>query len=144
MAPIVVHRLNADVSSYLINWIHPSEKTTVHENEIRSVGIRMIIEEGCEGTEGIILITAALLAFEMPMMIKLFGIFFGTFLLYMSNLVRIVVLYFSLRYKPELFDLLHMYIGQSFYIFVGAVFFIFWIHVIASKNKMDLCPSQGI
>jgi len=134
MAPVVVHRLNADVSSYLINWIHPGERTTVHKNEIRSVGLRMIIEEGCEGTEGIILITAALMAFEMPLIIKMSGIVLGVLLLYLSNLARIVVLYFSLRYKPELFDLLHMYIGQSFYIFVGAIFFIFWIHVIASRN----------
>ncbi|ETR68629.1 MAG: hypothetical protein OMM_04451 [Candidatus Magnetoglobus multicellularis str. Araruama] len=129
MAPIVIHRLNAGVSSYLINWIHPGEKTTVHKNEIQGIGFRMIIEEGCEGTEGIILVVAALLAFEMTPGIKIMGIVFGTLLLYLSNLVRIVALYYSLRYKPELFDILHMYIGQSFYIFVGAVFFVFWIQI---------------
>jgi len=139
MAPVVVHRLNADVSSFLINWIHPAERTTVHKNEIRAVGLRMIIEEGCEGTEGIILVVAALMAFEMSLIIKISGIILGTLLLYISNLVRIVALYYSLRYKPELFDLLHMYIGQSFYIFVGAVFFIFWIQVVASRRTSQIC-----
>jgi len=134
IAPIVVHRLNADVSSFLINWIHPAERTSVDKNEIRAVGFRMIIEEGCEGTEGIILVVAALMAFEMSLITKISGIVLGTLLLYISNLVRIVALYFSLRYRPELFDLLHMYIGQSFYIFVGAVFFIFWIQVAASRR----------
>jgi exosortase family protein XrtM len=135
MAPVVVHKLNANVSSMLINWIHPAEKTTVHKNEIRSVGLRMIIEEGCEGTEGIILVIAALMAFEMPVLIKFFGIVLGSLLLYMSNLVRIVALYYSLRYRPEFFDVLHMYIGQSFYIFVGAVFFIFWIQIAVSRRE---------
>jgi exosortase family protein XrtM len=134
IAPIVVHRMNAEVSSSIINWIHPAEKTSVDENTIKAVGLSMIIEEGCEGSEGIILVVAALLAFEMPLMIKITGIIFGTLLLYLSNLVRIVSLYYSLRYRPDLFDLLHMYIGQSFYIFVGAVFFIFWIQVAASRQ----------
>jgi exosortase family protein XrtM len=137
LAPVVVHKLNADVSSRLINWIHPAERTTVHKNEIRSIGLRMVIEEGCEGTEGIILVTAALMAFEMPVIIKITGIALGILLLYMSNLVRIVALYYSLRYRPEFFDFLHMYIGQSFYIFVGAVFFIFWIQIIASRHAIQ-------
>jgi len=134
LSPVIVHQLNANVSSSLINWIHPDERTTVHQNEIRTVGLRMVIEEGCEGTEGIILVTAALMAFEMSFIIKISGIVLGIILLYLSNLIRIITLYFSLRYKPELFDLLHMYIGQSFYIFVGAVFFIFWIQVVATRQ----------
>jgi len=138
VAPVVVHRLNADVSSFIINWIHPAEKTTVHNNEIKAVGLRMVIEEGCEGSEGIIMVIAALLAFEMPLMIKLAGILIGTLLLYLSNLVRIVALYYSLRYRPDLFDLLHMYIGQSFYIFVGAVFFIFWIQLASSRQTSQV------
>jgi exosortase family protein XrtM len=137
-APLVIHKLNADVSSYIINWIHPSERTTVHKNEIRAVGFRMIIEEGCEGTEGIILVCAALIAYQMSLITKIAGIVFGTLLLYISNLIRIVTLYYSLKYKPELFDILHMYIGQSFYIFVGAVFFILWIHVAAAHQNRQV------
>jgi exosortase family protein XrtM len=128
-AQLVVHRLNAGVSSYLINFIHPQERTKVHNNEIQSGPFRMIIEEGCEGTEGIILVVSALMAFQMPVLFKSIGIMLGILLLYISNLVRIVALYYSLKYKPELFDVLHMYIGQSFYIFVGSVFFIFWIQI---------------
>jgi len=128
-AQLIVHRLNADVSSFLINFIHPSERTKVHNNEIRSGPLRMIIEEGCEGTEGIILVVSALMAFQMPLFVKTIGIILGTLLLYMSNLIRIIALYYSLKYKPEIFDILHMYIGQSFYIFVGAIFFIFWIQI---------------
>ncbi|KPA11098.1 exosortase [Candidatus Magnetomorum sp. HK-1] len=128
-AKVFVHRLNAGVSSYLINFINPAERTKVYKNEIQSGPLRMIIEEGCEGTEGIILVVSALLAFQMPIIFKSIGIILGTLLLYISNLARIVALYYSLKYKPELFDVLHMYIGQSFYIFVGAIFFIFWIQM---------------
>jgi len=135
MAPVVVHRLNAGVSSYLINLIRPEERTKVHNNEIQAGGLRMVIEEGCEGTEGIILVIAALMAFQMSPLMKISGIVIGSLLLYVSNLVRIIALYFSLRYRPEFFDMLHMYIGQSFYIFVGAVFFIFWIQLGVSHNE---------
>ncbi|MBF0451692.1 MAG: archaeosortase/exosortase family protein [Candidatus Magnetomorum sp.] len=139
-AQLVVHRLNAGVSSFLINFIHPPERTKVHNNEIQSGPFRMIIEEGCEGTEGIILVVSALLAFQMPLMFKTIGIVLGTLLLYISNLVRIITLYYSLKYKPELFDILHMYIGQSFYIFVGAVFFIFWIQIGGAANDRQTQP----
>jgi len=126
---VFVHRLNAGVSAYLINFINPDERAKVFKNEIRSGPLRMIIEEGCEGTEGIILVVSALLAFKMSAIFKTIGIILGTLILYISNLARIVALYYSIKYKPEFFDVLHMYIGQSFYIFVGSVFFIFWIQM---------------
>ncbi|NCC26050.1 MAG: hypothetical protein EOM25_12785, partial [Deltaproteobacteria bacterium] len=51
----------------------------------------------------------------------------GLFLLYWANIARTVVLYYSAKYRPELFDFLHIYVGQTFIIIVTALFFLFWI-----------------
>jgi len=128
LKPIIVHKMNADVSSKIINFMWPQEKTRVYNNYILSGKFTLAIEKGCEGTEGIILIVAALLAFPMNIVSKLIGILIGATIIYIANLARIIVLYYSLKYKPDLFDFLHIYVGQTFIIFIGSLFFIIWIY----------------
>jgi len=127
-SPFILHKLNAEVGSKLINLIIPDEKTLVSGNVIHSGRLRMTIEKGCEGTEGIILIVAAIFAFPMRFLKKMVGLLLGTLIIYIANLIRIIALFASLKYKPALFDVMHIYIGQTFIIFIGSVFFIFWIN----------------
>lgn len=125
--PRLVHSINAVVSSHLINLIRPQEKTTVHDRVIRSGAFQIRIATGCDGIEAFLLIAAALCAFPMGMGLKLSGVAVGTFVLYVCNLGRIIGLYFILKYKPHLFEVSHVYVGQTFIILVGVCFFVAWI-----------------
>ena len=126
--PLLVYKLNAQVSSKIINIITPSEKTFVRENVIGSRDFTIRIAEGCEGIEGILLLAAAIFAFPMGFMKKVYGVLAGCLMIYASNLLRIIALYYTLKYKPDMFDTMHIFIGQTFIILVGLAFFIIWIN----------------
>ena len=134
-SPLLVHTLNAQVSSRIINFITPDEKSFSHGNIIGSGGFTIRIAQGCEGIEGILLITAALCAFPLGIKQKISGIILGSFIIYIANLIRIAVLYYTLKYRPGLFDLAHVYVGQTFIIFVGVLFFIAWITNFAQSDE---------
>ena len=129
--PFLVHKLTAAVSSKIINVLTPGENTNSHNAVIGSGNYAIDISEGCEGIEGIILLTAAILAFYAGIKEKIFGILLGMLILYLSNLLRIIVLYYTFKYKPEFFDVMHIFAGQTFIIFIGILFFILWINTCA-------------
>ncbi|HPQ44145.1 MAG TPA: exosortase/archaeosortase family protein [Syntrophales bacterium] len=134
-SPLLVHTLNAQVSSRIINIITPQEKSFSNGNIIGSSGFTIRIAQGCEGTEGILLIVAALCAFPLGIKQKIAGILAGSCIIYVANLIRIVVLYYTLKYKPGIFDLAHVYVGQTFIIVVGVLFFITWITHFAQPDE---------
>ena len=123
---ILITKLNAGVSSTIINLVTPSEHTAVDGQVIRSGQFMLTIARGCDGVDGILLVTAALLAFPLGWRRRTTGIAIGILLLYAANLARIVSLYYITKYKPELFDLMHVYVWQTLTIFIGIVFFAWW------------------
>jgi len=126
-APFLVNVLNAGTGSKIINGITPAEKSRVEGNVIVSGNFRLNIAQGCEGTEGFLLIGAAILAFSMSARRKILGLLWGGLVIYLANLLRIVVLYYVLKYRPSLFDFMHIFVGQTFIIVIGLLFFVFWI-----------------
>lgn len=123
---ILIHQLDADVSCRLLNLLTPGEKAVAEGPVIRSGVFCLTIAKGCEGTEGVIILAAALLAFPMAIRARFSGVAAGAAVIYLSNLFRIVGLYYVLKYRPALFDLAHIYAGQVFIIFIALMFFVFW------------------
>jgi exosortase family protein XrtM len=126
-APFLVNVLNAGAGSKIINGVTPGEETRVEGNTIVSGSFRLNIAQGCEGIEGFLLIGAAILAFYMSIRLKLLGLLWGFLVIYFANLLRIVLLYYVLKYRPSLFDFMHIFVGQTFIIVVGILFFVFWV-----------------
>lgn len=130
--PYYLQKGNAAVSALVINVFTPAENARVEGKTLAADGMALEIAWGCEGIEGIFLIVAALTAYSMRRRHKILGIIAGTFFLYWLNIVRIVALYYTIKYNPALFDLMHMYVGQTFTIFFGVMFFIIWIYLFSS------------
>ncbi|MBF0551687.1 MAG: archaeosortase/exosortase family protein [Deltaproteobacteria bacterium] len=130
LTPYIVHRATAGVGSGVINLLAPSESTTALNGLIYSQkdGFKMIVGQGCDGVESLLLVIAALAAFDLRLKQKVGGILAGAGLIYVVNLTRIVGLYFTLRYRPDDFDFAHIYMGQTVVILVGLLFFVCWIH----------------
>jgi len=110
----------------LINLIAPDEEVEPVEHRLISETVRLSVLNGCEGTETLFLLIAAVLAFAAPWRHKLLGVVIGTLLVYGLNQLRIVALYFALRHDKELFALMHGYIGPTLIIAVCALFFLWW------------------
>ncbi len=125
--PTRLQTFNTHVSAAVINVIRPSENASAIGKTLKSVsGHSIEIAWGCEGVEGIFIVAAALLAFRMSKKRKITGILAGTFILFAINIMRIITLFFVAKYKLGLFELMHVYIGQTVTIFSGIVFFVLW------------------
>jgi exosortase family protein XrtM len=126
--PVLVDILTTDVSSTIINAITPHEKTFVQDGAITDGAFMVEIRRGCEGIEGMLLVIAAVLSFPCAIGAKIIGIFGGIVFIYVFNLARIAGLYYIVKYKPALFDMVHIYVGQIVIIFVALVYFIVWLN----------------
>jgi exosortase family protein XrtM len=135
IAPFVIHTLTTGGSSRLINLITPSEKTAPQKEYLASGNFKIKIARGCEGIEGIIILAAAILAFPAGIKPKLIGLAGGVFAIYFFNLIRVAGLYYTLKYKPALFDMMHMYVGQTFIILIAFLYFIAWLNIQMGFNE---------
>ncbi len=133
--PYLVGLLTVKASSNIINIVTPDEKTAVSEKMIHSGEFKLYLNDGCEGVDGIVLIVAALCAFPVGMKYKLSGIVAGSVIIYLANLSRIIMLYYALKYKNGFFEILHIYVGQVYIIFIGLIFFILWINMVTHAHE---------
>ncbi|MBW2112833.1 MAG: archaeosortase/exosortase family protein [Deltaproteobacteria bacterium] len=124
--PLLVHELNARASATIINLVTPGENCLVEGSLLRSGKFEVRVIEGCTGTEGMLLLVAAIWAFKMSLGKKLLGSLIGCFIVYLANLMRIVALYYCLKYRPDIFEVVHIYIGQILLIFIALLFFVLW------------------
>ena len=127
VSPFLVDTLHVEAGAHIINIISSGEEVVARNGYIVSGNSKMEIAKGCEGIEGILLIAAAMLAFPAGIRKKCIGLVLGILFIYVLNLARIVGLWFTFRYKPALFDIMHIYVGQTYIIFFSVLFFIWWL-----------------
>jgi len=113
-------------SAALINIIDPDKQATASGQRILSPQGSLSILKGCEGTETLFLLAAAIAAFRAPWKDKLKGLLLGTSLVYCLNQARIVALFFASQQSRHWFDMLHGYIAPSLIIVLSALFFLWW------------------
>ena len=127
----VIERAVIDVATIrpaaaLIDTIAPSEEVRPDGHRLVSRHVRLSVLNGCEGTETLFLLIAAVVAFAAPWRHKLLGILLGGLLVYTLNQARIVALYFALRHDKPLFSMLHGYVGPTLIIILCCLFFLWW------------------
>lgn len=127
LSPLLTDLLTASASAHLIDLISPGLLVTTKGNTILSGGISLNIAIGCDGIEGLIIVLAAVGSFPMSRSRKIIGMMMGAGFVYAANLLRVVALFFTLKYQPDLFSFIHMYIGQVFIIFISVLFFLIWV-----------------
>jgi exosortase family protein XrtM len=126
ISSFLTEKLTAAVSAHLLNLLMPGEHVVANGAAITgTVSLRIVT--GCDGVEGLIPVIAALCAFPMPQLRKWLGLGIGTMVIYVANLLRVLVLYYSLKAHPGAFSFLHMYAGQAYIIFIGFLFILFWL-----------------
>ncbi|MHB9028642.1 MAG: hypothetical protein ACYC9O_07735 [Candidatus Latescibacterota bacterium] len=132
--PFTLQRINTQLSSTVINLVTPGEATTAAGTSIKSGGVSMSVGWGCEGIEGIFMIVAALAAYSMRRKWKMYGALAGIGMIFTLNIFRLLFLWYTFRYKPALFDIMHVYVGQTFIIFFAVLFFVLWIKTFSNRQ----------
>lgn len=104
---------------------------TVLRNERFAVNIR----NGCNGVETMIIFLAAVLAFPAPWRSRLGGLALGLVAIQAVNLVRVVALFLTGAYFPDLFDASHTVVWQTIVILFGVLLWIFWADRFAGPRR---------
>lgn len=123
---VFIDTLTVKPSAALINWFTPDEGVSAQGPRLVSPFARLSVLNGCEGTEAMFLLIAAITAFAAPWRHKLSGALLGIGLVYVLNQIRIVVLYYSFRTDRALFDSIHGILGPALIVLVACGFFLWW------------------
>ncbi len=122
-----IDRATVAPSAVVISWLTPDERVVAHGHQLVSPHTRLSVLNGCEGTDVILLLVAAMFAFGTSWRRKLLGVVVGGLLVYLVNQVRIVALYYSLRFDRSLFEALHGYIAPIVLVAASGLFVLVWV-----------------
>ena len=119
----------------LINLLSPQEHAYANGTLMMSKSVSLSILAGCDGSEGIFILISAILAYSTNIKTKLKGLVYGIMYIYTLNLIRILALFYTAKYYNKYFNIVHGYIGQTFIIVMGCLFFIVWIRKSSPSNE---------
>lgn len=115
---------NAKASAVILNVFQ--EGATANDTTIMSPRDSVSIAHGCDAIEPIGLFLAAVLAFPTTLRSKIPGLFIGTALLMVMNLIRIVSLFYTRVYWPSAFETMHIDVWQPAFIVFSLFFWVVW------------------
>jgi len=93
---------------------------------IRGSHFAVNIENGCNGVETMLIFLAAVVAFPATWRWRLAGLGLGVVAIQVVNLIRVVALFLTGVYLPDLFDTSHTVIWQTLVILSGVALWIVW------------------
>lgn len=132
---VIVETATVAPSAALIGALWP-------EAQVRAQGARLVSERGsvnvlrgCEGTEALLLLFAAILAAGGRWRAVAAGLLMGTLVVYAVNQARIAALFWVVVNRRSAFALVHGYIAPLFVIGLATLFFLAWIRV--SQRRAD-------
>lgn len=94
---------------------------------ISGEGFSVEILGNCNAIFETMLFLSAIIAFPSSLKEKAIGGTLGTIFIYLLNLVRVVVLFLIGVYAPQYFDESHVYVSQTIFIVMVAIFWLLWI-----------------
>ena len=122
----------AQVSGAVLNIL--GQKVTVTGSVIQGRGFAVDIKGGCNGVEAMLLLCAAIAAFDAPWRSRVLGLVAGSAALMTFNIVRIVSLYMIGERWRQLFETFHLAVWQTIMFAIAASIFAFWSGRFASRH----------
>jgi exosortase/archaeosortase family protein len=123
----------AKLANIILNLI--GSGTSAIGEQIFSAKYSISLSFGCEGTEPIILLVAAIIAFPIKFKYKVSGLTIGILVLYILNLIRIAALYLIGESFPDSVELFHVEIFPVIFIFLAIIIWGIWIKWAIKQTK---------
>ena len=110
-------------------WILKALGMTVYASgvTISGEGFSVEILGNCNAIFETMLFLSAIIAFPARLKEKALGGILGTAFIYLLNLMRVVILFLVGVYAPQYFDESHVYVSQTIFIVMVAIFWLLWI-----------------
>jgi exosortase family protein XrtM len=135
---VAIDELTVRPAAWLINHLTPEIRVQAAGTRLKAIGGGINILNGCEGSEVVFLLAAAMMVAHLRMKWRLLGILIGSIAILSCNQVRILALFYVSRSDKALFELLHGIIAPIALILVATGFFIFWLdHFSARPEPQD-------
>ena len=116
----------ARISSILLNIFGYGvnvEKVTMTSNSFS-----MSVANGCEAVAPMVMLSTAILFYPYgTFVIKLKGIIFGLFLIFLINILRLTSLFLIGVHFKDWYDLFHVEFWQAAFILISLIYFVFWL-----------------
>lgn len=123
---VVVEQWTVQPAVGFIDALWPAANARARGSSIQSPQGTLNVLRGCEGTETILMLVAAVLATRCSWIRKLVGLVLGTTLVYLCNQLRIAGMFWIVRHHHQWFPLFHGYIAPLLIIGISLVFFVLW------------------
>ena len=103
----VIDQCTVRVNVALINALTSHAQALAAGPRIVAPGGGINVRRGCEGTEILFPLIAALLAYPLRWQVRALGLLGGMLLVFLLNQLRLLLLFYSIRNTPTLFAQLH-------------------------------------
>ena len=123
----IVHDCTVRATAGLVNLLTPSVGARAVKSTVAAAGGGLNIINGCDGTEVLFLLWAALLVVPVPWKQRLIGFVVGTAVVYVVNQARILTLFYAYRKDMPLFDLLHGTVTPIAVVLLVCAYFYGWL-----------------
>jgi exosortase family protein XrtM len=130
---LVVDTLTVRPAAAVLNAVVPAVSARASGNSLFTRFGSVNILEGCEGSDGMFLLIAAVLPFPARRLSKLMGVIGGVSLMYAMNQLRILALVLTLHWRPDWFASLHGLIAPTCIVVAGCIFFFAWASAAAPR-----------
>lgn len=124
---IVIHNGSVQPAAVLVNMLTPGVHAQAVGFTLRAPGGGLNILNGCEGTEMLFLLLAAFLVAPLAWSSRFLGMLLGVAVVFLTNLARILVLFYAYRADPALFDQLHATVMPIAAVLVVFAYFYAWL-----------------
>lgn len=124
---LIIDHATVQMAAWLINAVDPTVGVQPVGPRLRAPGGGINILNGCEGTEAVFLMMAAMLVAPLPLRARLSGLLAGTLVVYALNQARVVALFYAFRSDKSVFDMLHGIVGPLLLIIAATAFFVVWL-----------------
>lgn len=125
---LVIDHATVQTAAWLIDTVDPSVGVESAGPRLRAPGGGINVLNGCEGTEAVFLMVAAMLVAPLSLRARLTGLLAGTLVVFVLNQARVVALFYAFRSDKAVFDMLHGIVAPLLLIIAASAFFVVWLN----------------
>ena len=126
---LVVERAICQPSARFLGLLMPAEGVRCVNRSLVSQHVQLRIVRGCEGTETLLLLTAALLAYPASLKHRAVGVAVGAILSWILSVARLSFLFAALRYSASNWEAVHGTLASLLPVLVIGVYFLHWTSI---------------
>lgn len=132
---LVVHQATVAPAAAVISWLTPETGAQASGASIKAQGGGINILNGCEGTEVMFLMIAAIVAARLPWRMALTGLSLGLIWVFVLNQARILTLFYVFRHDRSWFELLHTAILPAILVASAIAYFHGLLHIASRRTS---------